>query len=107
MPVFRTLLAGLIAGCVGFVASSASARDIWPPPARYDSGPLMNPQYQTPIIEHLSPAKLAAACFGKHLACSFAEVGEPCEIILPITGWQPMLRHEMGHCRGWPANHAG
>jgi len=107
MPIFRILILGLLACSIGFVASAAQARDIWPPPARYDSGPLINPQYQTPVIEHLAPAQLAAACFGKHLACSFAERGEPCEIILPITGWQPMLRHEMGHCRGWPANHAG
>jgi hypothetical protein len=105
MPIFRTLIAALITCSVGFIASSAQARDIWPPPARYDSGPLMNPQYPTPVIQHLAPAQLAAACFGKHLACSFAEIGTPCAIYLPITGWQPMLRHEMGHCRGWPANH--
>ena len=104
---FRTLIFALLACSIGFIASAAEARDIWPPPARYDTGPLINPAFQIPIIEHLPPAKLAAACFGKHLACSFAEVGVPCEIFLPINGWQPMLRHEMGHCRGWPANHAG
>jgi hypothetical protein len=105
MQILRNLIVGLLAVSIGFVASAAEARDIWPPPARYDSGPLINPQYQTPVIEHLPPTKLIAACFGKHLACSFAEIGSPCEIILPIVGWKPMLRHEMGHCRGWPANH--
>ena len=105
MPILRTIVIALLSAVIGFSASAAQARDIWPPPARYDSVPLLNPQYPTPIIEHLPPAQLDAACFGKHLACSFAEIGSPCEIILPIVGWQPMLRHEMGHCRGWPANH--
>jgi len=103
----RAIAVSLLTALVVPTASGAEARDIWPPPAKYDSGPLINPQYQTPVIEHLSPAKLAAACFGKHLACSFAEIGHPCDIILPLTGWQPMLRHEMGHCRGWPADHSG
>jgi hypothetical protein len=105
MQILRTIVVGLLSASIGFAASAAQARDIWPPPARYDSGPLINPQYQMPIIEHLSPAKLITACFGRHLACSFAEIGSPCKIILPIAGWRSMLRHEMGHCRGWPANH--
>ena len=76
-----------------------------PPPAKYDHGPLMNAAFPTPIISYVSPAKLIAECQGKHLACSYAEIGSPCLIFLPRVGWQPMLRHEMGHCRGWSADH--
>ncbi|MEJ0013436.1 MAG: hypothetical protein WDM94_12615 [Bauldia sp.] len=105
MKFVRDIAIGLLTAILVLSVSGAEAKDIWPPPAKYDRGPLINPQYQTPVIEHLAPAALAAACFGKHLACSFAEIGSPCEIILPVKGWQPMLRHEMGHCRGWPADH--
>jgi hypothetical protein len=107
MKFVRDIAISLLTALLVLSASAAEAKDIWPPPAKYDHGPLINPQYQTPVIEHLAPAQLAVACFGKHLACSFAEIGSPCEIILPIKGWQPMLRHEMGHCRGWPADHSG
>jgi hypothetical protein len=107
MNIVRSIAQSFLAVSLVFAASAANAKDIWPPPAKYDHGPLINPQYQTPVIAHLAPAQLAAACFGKHLACSFAEAGRPCEIFLPVNGWQPMLRHEMGHCRGWPANHTG
>jgi hypothetical protein len=105
MQTLRNIAVGLLVSLTLLAAPAAEARDIWPPPARYDSGPLLNPQYQTPIIKHLSRTDLTAACFGKHLACSFAEIGSPCAIFLPIVGWQPMLRHEMGHCRGWPESH--
>ncbi len=101
MTILRTVLATLVV----LTASAAEARDIWPPFAKYDSGPLMNAQYPVPIISHLSPAKLIVACQGKHLACSYAEIGSPCHIFLPMVGWKPMLRHEMGHCRGWSADH--
>lgn len=99
---------GSVLACmIVFLASAAEAKDIWPPPAKYDHGPLINARYPVPIISHLSPAGLFAACEGKHLACSYAEVGSPCHIFLPMAGWQGMVRHEMGHCRGWPANHKG
>jgi hypothetical protein len=92
---------------VVFAASSSDAKvkDIFPPPAKYDHGPLLNPEFPVPIITHLPQAKLYAACGGKHLACSWVEAGAPCQIFLPLVGWQGMVRHEMGHCRGWSADH--
>ena len=105
MQIFRSLVVSLSASLMVLAASSAQARDIWPPPAKYDSGPLLNPQFQTPIITHLARAELTTACEGKHLACSYVAVGQPCRIFLPVAGWQPMVRHEMGHCRGWSADH--
>ena len=103
MSILRTLLAILI---LVFVASpSMASKDMWPPPAKYDSGALINARYPRPIISHLSRAKLTIACQGRHLACSYAEVGSLCEIFLPLVGWEKMVRHEMGHCRGWSANH--
>jgi len=99
------ILGSIVAGIVALSASSAGAKDIWPPPAKYDHGPLMNAAFPSPIISYVSPAKLIAECQGKHLACSYAEIGSPCLIFLPRVGWQPMLRHEMGHCRGWSADH--
>ena len=107
MSVFSSAVAAVLASMVITAATTADARDIWPPPAKYDHGPLMNPQYPVAIIHHLAPAALIQACQGKHLACSYADIGSPCEIFLPMTGWQGMVRHEMGHCRGWPANHKG
>ncbi len=103
MTILRTVLAGLL---LVATASTADARkNMWPPVAKYDSGPLMNARYPKPIIKHLSPTKLIHACQGKHLACSYAEIGSPCEIFLPLVGWEKMIRHEMGHCRGWSADH--
>jgi len=90
-----------------FSASAAQARDIWSPPAKYDHGPLLNAQYPVPIVSHLAPAGLFAACEGKHLACSYVRVDAPCQIFLPLVGWDRMMRHEMGHCRGWSADHNG
>ncbi len=101
MAILRTILASLIV----FSASAAEAKDMWPPPAKYDSGPLLNAQYPIPIISHLSPADLIVACHGKHLACSYVEIDTPCHIFLPLVGWEKMVRHEMGHCRGWSADH--
>ena len=103
MKTLSNLAAALLASSI--VASPAAAGDIWPPPAKYDHGPLINLQYPTPIIERVSPADLIAACQGKHLACSYAEIGAPCLIYLPLVGWERMVRHEMGHCRGWSADH--
>ncbi len=105
MSIFRIVAACALAAATISAASRAEAKDIWPPPAKYDSGPLINAQYPVAIIKHLSPAKLIDACQGKHLACSYAEIGSPCQIYLPMTGWQGMVRHEMGHCRGWSADH--
>lgn len=105
MRIFRTLAAAILTGMLVIAGSAASAKDIYPPPAKYDSGPLLNARFQTPIIEHVSSAQLIVECRGKHLACSFAEIGKPCEIILPMVGWERMVRHEMGHCRGWSADH--
>ena len=100
LPIVRFL------ACLAvFGASAADAKDMWPPLAKYDKGPLINARYPTPIITHLSPQKLAVACQGVHLACSYAEVGSPCLIYLPLVGWEKMVRHEMGHCRGWSADH--
>lgn len=101
---FASLLLLLAAALLSAV-STAEAKDIWPPPAKYDIGPLLNARFQQPVIEHLSPAALIVACYGKHLACSIVVDGRPCEIILPLIGWERMVRHEMGHCRGWSADH--
>ena len=98
-------LRNVVACLIVFSASGAEAKDMWPPPAKYDRGPLINAQYPTPIISRLSPADLIVACQGKHLACSYAELDTPCHIFLPMVGWKKMVRHEMGHCRGWSADH--
>lgn len=105
MKTLLNVAASLLASSLLLMSVTAEAKDIWAPPAKYDSGPLINAQYQRPIIERLSPAQLIIACQGKHLACSYAEIGSPCEIFLPLVGWEPMVRHEMGHCRGWSADH--
>ena len=104
MVNLRAVIAGLLV--VFCVMPSADAKDIWPPPPRYDSGPLLNPQFPSPIISHLAASDLDVACEGHHLACSYVDNGEPCRIFLPLVGWEPMLRHEMGHCRGWSADHS-
>lgn len=102
----KTIIQFILTGAIVILAvSAADARDMWPPMAKYDSGPLINERYPEPIITHLSSAKLIVACQGEHLACSYAEIGSPCEIFLPMVGWEKMVRHEMGHCRGWSADH--
>lgn len=103
MTILRTVLASLV--IIVAATATAASNDMWPPPAQYDSGPLLNARFPEAIISYLSPEELFDACRGKHLACSHVRVGAPCQIFLPLVGWERMVRHEMGHCRGWPGDH--
>jgi hypothetical protein len=89
----------------------------WNPPARYDhaySGKL--------VLRKIPQEQLRAACdnlfIRNHLTirattgmrgCSFRKGGR-CEVLTIDRTYrratpQAALRHELGHCNGWPANH--
>lgn len=80
------------------------------PPARYD---YFNPQVK---VIRVHPSKLVATCtsyFGPNviypiipIACAI-RAHKPCLIIIPDRGAAVpiLIRHEMGHCNGWPSTH--
>ncbi len=101
---------------------SASASGLFNPPARYDHSPTSRVD-----IVRLSVRDLQKACFNKrypvatmagcakHLKnpdrCVIFVANRPIvnlglsAIVAPLVTPEMVLRHEMGHCNGWPANH--
>lgn len=97
---------------------------IWLPPTPYDH-PFAYPSHL--IVETLDywevdkacRAKGAAASEGRYEGCTWtwstADGEEGCHMILPRLGTGGigvddlvrLIRHETGHCNGWPADHEG
>jgi hypothetical protein len=93
------------------------AQATWDPPARYDK-----PFPGRTVVRQLPPRQVANACrelFGARgldIAVGLAQrgcavhLGDQCQIISidrPAYGTTPeaVIRHERGHCNGWPADH--
>jgi hypothetical protein len=92
----------------------------WNPPARFDhaySGKLTVsylPQKQVVAACEVLFAqyKVAAKSFPNQHGCSAITSPTSCTIIVVDTTFalatpKAVLRHEIGHCNGWPANHPG
>ena len=100
-------------------ATAATAQAEWNPPPRYDT-PYAGDLHTMPR----PPAMVAAACAGlfawadldiqvsmEQRGCAVYN-GRECWVIhidRDAYGTTPeaVLRHEIGHCNGWPANHPG
>jgi hypothetical protein len=76
------------------------------PPSEYDK------PYAGRLTRRFAPlAEIKALCAQGQMAC--ARVGsDACEIIIPELGGtitlalqNVMIRHEIGHCNGWPSDH--
>jgi hypothetical protein len=74
------------------------------PPARYDH------PFKGPVeILWLSPTDTVKVCH-TWTACVFSNHPKVCRIYINSGArgnWteQSLIRHEMGHCNGWPGNH--
>lgn len=103
-------LASLLACLMGVYLTPALAGGVpTVPPAHYD-----HPHPDMLVIER-SPAEVDRICraIGAHsrsnsriVAC--APIGKArCAIVIPVSHPQKaaLVRHERGHCNGWPADH--
>jgi hypothetical protein len=79
---------------------------LFEPPPQFDHA------YHGQVIEQrLSILQIIQLCHGPTTACSWVSNGV-CHIALPQAENDERLialmrRHEIGHCNGWPSNHAG
>jgi hypothetical protein len=105
-PWTTTILAAFVAAFVPNITSAYAAEvsGLVPPPAQYDHEPNM------PVVEHiLSFEEVTAICgqrWGRdrtYLGCA-SVLGGKC-IIYRVDDAR-VLRHERGHCSGWPSDHS-
>lgn len=94
-------------------AAHAGPRDpTWNPPARFD-----HPYHGHLIVHRLPQSEIVRLCRAMHMpgagmnqhGCSHRDIGW-CEVWIIDKTFiratpQAVLRHEIGHCNGWPANH--
>lgn len=84
----------------------------WNPPARYDH--VVTTQRWNVYYESILKLTFGR-CWGTCHAISYSD-GRTCTTIIPKVGgvgmWKvnregqkALIRHERGHCNGWPANH--
>ena len=83
------------------------------PPVRYDH------PYPSVIVRHVSPSEIARLCGGPSPALAWVSEAGGCQdwegstciiyIRSPLPprykGERFVIRHETGHCNGWPADH--
>jgi hypothetical protein len=78
------------------------------------------PEYDKPfdgllVIQELRGEEMKGACWGREIACARFLAANPdvCTIKLLVDFIKPPLnreetiRHEIGHCNGWPGTHPG
>ncbi len=107
----------IIGMLLGATSALASDRAEWNPPARFDhaySGELTLTQMPQKRVFSVCMAmfrknKIPAASFTGR-GCAIITSPGHCKIIYidrPYRGTEPsaVLRHELGHCNGWQANH--
>ena len=83
------------------------------------------PEYDRPAFVRVIPARTMEEVLrlcqtaGQPMACTWRETigGRPCVIVIPVVGFvaprgtvtvedrAAIIRHETGHCNGWPADH--
>jgi hypothetical protein len=100
---------------MALVVNPLVERHTWDPPARFDHafhGKLdvtRLPQYRVPLACQALLKPLGIPAHSNQRGCSIGNASE-CHVIIidrPYHGTLPrdVLRHEIGHCNGWPANH--
>jgi hypothetical protein len=78
------------------------------PPAQYDYIPQGIRTFLVPAraADIFCRAISATPHEGHHLGCMLSD--NPCIVVVGnVTEWSIILRHEAGHCNGWPAHHPG
>lgn len=98
---------------------SRAARIAPPPPPQFDSGPPVTPGVRTLYFDSLPALQAFCSIFvpppprGQYATSCFTGSRNSNMIALPTTKAWPsaaeiaaMARHEWGHARGWPGDHA-
>lgn len=84
------------------------------PPVIYDHVPATPYTVQRMIASEVEGACQTLGAVPGSLACAWrTKIG--CTVIMPVVGpggvtqrsFDIFLRHEFGHCNGWPSNHGG
>ena len=78
------------------------------------------PEYDKPfdglvVIQEFRGEEMKGACFRRGFACAEFVTGNPAvctikllvDFIKPPLNREETIRHEIGHCNGWPATHPG
>lgn len=106
------LLAAMAVIAAGAAHAGTCGLTYYPqPPAKYDAGPIL---FKAQVyIDRPEWPRMKAICGAFAHGCSNmpAQKGAACIIHIPRNfahdscQYREILRHEMGHCRGWPQNH--
>jgi hypothetical protein len=92
--------------------------DIQLPPARYDRPAIIQIVDATDVWDVMAKCRAHGESHAVLACTKWETIGKvPCVIVIPVVGFkttnQPvtaedrarMIRHERGHCNGWPADH--
>jgi hypothetical protein len=85
------------------------------PPEEYDHAFNGEVKIWREASQEVIKSKCPASIFPYHLGCGGKRANGECHILMADDatikhyGWTPeiVLRHEVGHCNGWPVNHPG
>ncbi len=105
-------LAALVAAFLLPGFAQAAAFQPWNPPARFDHA------YSGRITFVYGKSNYPLRCWNAY-ACTYSNYPAPgqCLMYMPwrdevivgikfdLPSWNTLLRHERGHCNGWPGNH--
>jgi len=81
---------------------------VWRPPPEYDK-----PFDGSVAIQEFRGEQMKGVCWGRVVACAKFIMGKPSicivnlliDFIKPPLNRKEMIRHEIGHCNGWPGTH--
>jgi hypothetical protein len=100
----------LFASLLATPAIAAPQPNPFPPPARYD-----RPFHGKTYIHYQSLNTILLRCWGTCWAYTYIPPpgARECHMYIPrvdgrrvnATGQRALIRHERGHCNGWPPNH--
>jgi len=104
--VFAAVLAAVLAPADGSADPYVALLHSFLPPPEYDK------PYGGKLTKQFMPlADIEKLCGARKLACA-TPTGDACETFIPELGGtitlalqNVMVRHEIGHCNGWPPDH--
>jgi hypothetical protein len=105
MRLAAIVIAAALSGCTHLPAAQIAFPGTGLPPEEFDH-PYTG---QLDIVKDDDPAVIRRLCNGlTPVACAYHWSGRCIIYILtPLADNETILRHEIGHCNGWPANHPG
>lgn len=113
----RSILAAVCLAIAVISPALAGSHDSeWNPPARFD-----HPYALKMVVKRVSPSQVVQTCrklYNQYsvgegtIGCSTFDENAACIIVIPnkrvgFASPEAVLRHEIGHCNGWPAHHPG